>query len=133
MEACNQASIDSRRERGLRKQTFTKCQITSSEKNTKRFAPILLIILPIIAVSLVIYQIVISNELATLGKSLGQLDHELSVQNDIHETLVTEVASASSYMTMRTKAEVLGFVAPRKDQIVALSSAAPVALGVTLR
>lgn len=99
----------------------------------KRFAPYLLVILPIIAVTLVIYQIVISNELATLGKSLGQLDHELSAQNDIHETLVTEVASASSYLVMRTKAETLGFVAPRKDQIVALTSESPVALGVTLR
>ncbi|MEK7577063.1 MAG: hypothetical protein AAB492_00410 [Patescibacteria group bacterium] len=98
----------------------------------KRIGSLFFIILPIIAVTLVIYQIVISNELATLGKNLGQLDNELSTQNDMRDMLVTEVASASSYLVMRTKAEALGFKPPRKNQIVALSSEAPVALGVTL-
>lgn len=98
----------------------------------KKITPILFVLLPILAVALVIYQIVISNELATLGKDLGRLNDELTNQNDRHELLVTEVASSSSYLILRTRAEALGFKAPLKDQVVALPKESPVALGVTL-
>ncbi|MEK7060680.1 MAG: hypothetical protein AAB937_00405 [Patescibacteria group bacterium] len=97
-----------------------------------RIVQILLYLLPITAVALVIYQIVISNELATLGKDLGRLNTELSTQNDIHELLATEVASTSSFLVMRSRAESLGFKPPLKDQIIALSVESPVALKVTL-
>lgn len=96
-----------------------------------RIVQILLYFLPIAAVGLVIYQIVISNELATLGKDLGYLNNELSVQNDIHELLLTEVASSSSFLRLRVRAEALGFKAPDKDQIIALTPQFSVALGVT--
>lgn len=98
----------------------------------KSKALILFIILPIIAVALVIYQIVISNELATLGKDLGRLNIELSTQNDVHEQLTTEVASTSSFLVIRSRAQALGFKIPLKDQIVTLSPQSPVALQVTL-
>lgn len=98
----------------------------------KPIVPILFVLLPIIAVALVIYQIVISNELATLGKDLGLLNSELSEQNDIHEILTTEVASTSAFLVMRKKAEGLGFKVPQKDQIIALTPQSPVALRVTL-
>lgn len=98
----------------------------------KSIVPILFVLLPIIAVALVIYQIVISNELATLGKDLGRLNSELSLQNDIHEVLTTEVASTSSFLVLRKKAESVGFKVPQKDQIIALTPQFPVALRVTL-
>lgn len=98
----------------------------------KRIAPILFVVLPIIAVALVMYQIVISNELATLGKDLGRLNTELSTQNDTHELLATEVASTSSFLVMRNRAESLGYKPPLKDQIIALTVESPVALKVTL-
>ena len=98
----------------------------------KRIGSLFFIILPIIAVTLVIYQIVISNELATLGKNLGRLNEEWSTQNDIQESLVTEIASTSSFLVMRSRAEALGFKIPLKDQIIALTPQSPVALQVTL-
>lgn len=98
----------------------------------KQISSLTIFIFPVIAVILVIYQIVISNELASLGKELGRLNNDLSFERDINELLMTEVASSSSFLLLRKRAESLGFTLPLKDQIIALSQEPPVAFGATL-
>lgn len=94
----------------------------------KKIARIIGIVLPITAIILVVLQVVISNELATLGKRLGQLDAQVSRETDVNEALSTEVASASSLLMIRERAELLGFVEPTAKQIMSLTLEVPVAL-----
>lgn len=85
------------------------------------------IILPITAIVLLIFQVVISNELAALGKQLGQLDYEVRLESDINESLAIQVASASSLLTIRERATLAGFVEPTTKQIMNLTLQVPVA------
>ncbi len=94
----------------------------------KVLARILNVILPVTAIVLVVFQVVVSNELATLGKRLSELDAEVRVVSDLNEELRTEVASASSLLTLRARAQLLGFVEPTTKQIMNLTSDVPVAL-----
>lgn len=90
-----------------------------------------LLSLPIVAVVLLVVQVIVSNELATLSGHMGQLDTQVSEAGDIHAFLETEVASASSLTALRERAGVLGFHEPMPKQIIALSPEVPVAFGVT--
>ena len=89
------------------------------------------ILLPITAVILLVFQVIISNELATLGKKLGQLDTDVRLVADIRENLSIEVASASSLLALRQKAMTEGFIEPTSKQIMNLSLQVPVALDIT--
>lgn len=88
-------------------------------------------VLPVTAILLIVVQVIVSNELATLGKRMGALDSAVSFQRDLHETLETEVASASSLLTLRQRALAEGFHDPKAAQIVSLPAEIPVAFGVT--
>lgn len=96
----------------------------------KHLVRIGLMSLPIIAIALLVVQVIISNELATLSGRMGELDMRVSDAGDIHAFLETEVASASSLMAIRDRAVALGFHEPMPKQIVALSPEVPVAFGV---
>ncbi len=91
---------------------------------------ILRIVSPIVAVTLLIVQVIVSNQLATLGKHMEQLDMAVSREQDVRETLETQVASASSLLAIRERAIAEGFHEPKPNQIVALSPDS-VAFGVT--
>ena len=96
----------------------------------KNIGKIIGIMLPIAALVMIVLQVVVSNELAGLGKRLGELGREVRIQADINEALKTEVASASSLLTLRERAESLGFVEPTSKQIMNLTLEVPVALGL---
>lgn len=98
--------------------------------NTKwlKFAYVLLPLLTCIAL---VGQVVVSNQLVSLGKELSALDAAISEQRDIHEDLSAKVASASSLAAIRDQAEAMGFREPVKSQIVVLPHVAPVAFSVT--
>jgi len=85
------------------------------------------ILLPILAVALLICQVIVSNELATLGKKLGRIDYEIGIESDIHEALAAEAASASALMTVRERATAMGFIEPSTKQILHLPQSIPVA------
>ncbi len=89
------------------------------------------IVLPVAAVILLVTQVVVSTQLATLSSHMGKLDTAVALQQDVHEILETEVASASALLTLRDRAEALGFHEPTSKQIVALSPQVPGAFGVT--
>jgi len=61
---------------------------------------------------------------------MGDLDTAVTNEQDLHDVLATEVASASSLMTLRDRASLLGFHEPAANQIVTLSPNVPVAFGV---
>lgn len=88
------------------------------------------VMIPIITVLLLIIQVIVSNELATLGKRMGQLDAAVIREQDVHEALETQVASASSLLSLREKAIVLGFHEPLPNQITALLPQVPVAYSI---
>lgn len=88
---------------------------------------------PIIAGILLLIQVIVSNQLAALGKTLSALDQRISVANERHERLATEVASASSLLSIRVRAQQEGFRDPKSADIIALTSAVPVAFGVPAR
>ncbi len=94
----------------------------------KQFIKMLYVVMPLVAIILVVTQVVVSNELASLGKKLGKLDSEISFAQDVHEDLSTQVASASSLFALRDRAQAMGFSEPTQSQIVALSPETPVAL-----
>lgn len=84
--------------------------------------------MPIMTIVLIVVQVVVSNELASLGKKLGKLDTEISFAQDVYADLSTQVASASSLATTRERALSMGFREPTQAQIIALSPEVPVAL-----
>jgi len=86
-------------------------------------------ILPVAALALIVLQVVVSNDLATLNAHLGSLDSEMARARSRHETLETAVASASSLMTMREQALAAGFREPTSRQVVVLQPEVPVAFG----
>ncbi len=94
----------------------------------KRLLRIAEIFLPITAIVLLIVQVIISNELATLGKKMASLDHDVRIQNESRESLTIAVASASSLLQLRERALAEGFVEPTTKQILNLSLQVPVAL-----
>ncbi len=89
---------------------------------------ILEMIIPVVAIVLVVTQVIVSNELATLGKRLGELEDGVRIEADVKESLEIQVASASSLLTLRDRALTLGFVEPSPKQILNLSLEVPVAL-----
>jgi hypothetical protein len=97
----------------------------------KKLVGLFYALLPVIAVALVVTQVVISNELATLGKTLGKLDREIAFQDDIQEDLSIQVASISSLFAVRERALTMGFAEPTSSQIVSLTTEVPVALRVS--
>lgn len=90
----------------------------------------LLAVLPLLAGVLVVTQVVITNELASLGKELGKLDYNVSVADEVYEDLATQVASASALFALRQRAGALGFREPTQSQIIPLVPEVPVALHI---
>ena len=113
-------------------QAVKKCEIACSRTITamKTVVKIFGMLLPVAAIIMIILQVVVSNELASLGKKLGNIEYEISNQNDMRELLSAEVASASSLLALREKAESLGFAEPSNRQIMHISLEVPVAFGI---
>ncbi len=90
---------------------------------------ILLKSLPLFVIALVVVQVVISNYLATLGQSLGDIDTKIESLQGTNALLESEVASASSLLTISAKAKERGFIKPTAASFVVLGGALPLALG----
>jgi hypothetical protein len=84
-------------------------------------------IAPLCTIGLIILQIIVSNQLGMLGRDLRSLSVSIDSAKAIHEQLATEVASASSMMTLESRALSRGFHEPGKDNLVILDTSIPVA------
>lgn len=96
----------------------------------KRIISILQIIMPVAALGLLIAQLVVSNQLATLNARMGSLDTAVYEARDTNAVLETAVASASSLMAIRERAYAQGFLEPASSQVLTLSPQIPVALSI---
>lgn len=69
-------------------------------------------ILPFFAITLIVCEIVATNELAGVGKTIHEVDNRIDLLTQENELLTSEVASASSLVTVGAKAQILGFTNP---------------------
>lgn len=77
----------------------------------------------------IVGSVIVSNQLATMGTSLHETEAEIVKEQEARQALETQVASASSLLTVRARAQELGFREPTTKQIVTLTLDVPVALG----
>lgn len=100
----------------------------------KRFIKGLIRLLPVLAVLLLGVEIIVANELAGLGKNLAVTDAAIQQELATNEMLATQVASSSSLLAVRQKAQALGFREPTKEQVLTFNPAQlPVALTNSVR
>lgn len=100
----------------------------------KRSIRAIIRLLPVIAIFLLGVEIIVANELAGLGKTLGNIDSEIAKESAVNEMLATRVASSSSLLTIREKAQALGFREPTAKQLLTLNpSELPVAIDNSVR
>lgn len=91
-------------------------------------------LLPVFAILLLGIEIIVANELAGLGRTLGSLDSQTQTEHATYEALATKVASSSSLTTIREKAAALGFREPTQSQLLTFNPAElPVAIGDSVR
>jgi cell division protein FtsL len=85
-----------------------------------KFRDIGLRLLPILAVTLAIIQIVLTNQLAGSGKKVRSVDITVDQIRQENDMLEQKVASASSLLTISAKATEMGFVEPSKSQYLTI-------------
>lgn len=78
--------------------------------------------------ALLVIQVVLSNQLTTHGKKVGEFEREARLAIDQKENLEILIASASSLLVIRDRAEDLGFLEPTAKQILTLTPEVPVAI-----
>lgn len=86
-------------------------------------------ILPIIAGSLIILEIVCMNQSVGSGKEIRGIDIAIDTYHMANQFLEQQVASASALMTVEAKAKEIGFIEPKKNQVMTVTlDQQPVAL-----
>ena len=88
----------------------------------KKCIQVIFNVMPILAMILLVVQIVMANQLASLGKRLEKLDYEIWTKQETNEDLTIQVASVSSLLSLRTRAQAVGFHEPNQSQIIPLIS-----------
>ncbi|MBI3386027.1 hypothetical protein HY031_03005 [Candidatus Gottesmanbacteria bacterium] len=85
--------------------------------------------LPVFVIVLAVMQVAISNQLAGLGQTMGDIDTRIDIVKGANELLESEVASASSLLSVAAKAKEIGFIEPTASSYLPLGSTLPLALG----
>ncbi|MEK7129881.1 MAG: hypothetical protein AAB803_02565 [Patescibacteria group bacterium] len=70
--------------------------------------------LPLILISGILIEFVLTNHLASLGREVRVIDERINQLREENEQLVGDVASASSLLTVSARASELGFVEPEQ-------------------
>lgn len=95
----------------------------------QRFGKFLIRISPLIAMLCIVLEIVLTNRLAGSGQEVRSIDMAIDGIRTENELLEQQVASASSLLTISTKASELGLVPPLKSQVLTMTPGElPVAL-----
>jgi len=85
--------------------------------------------IPVAVIILVVIEILWSNTLVVSGKQVSSVDLEIVSVREQNELLATQVASASSLLTIAVRAKDMGFIEPTSKQFVMIGSETlPVAL-----
>ena len=83
--------------------------------------------IPAIAILLIVIQLIWSNTLVGSGRFVTSVDLQIAAIRQQNGLLEQEVASASSLMTIVTRAQEMGFIEPKSDQFVMIDGQTPVA------
>lgn len=75
----------------------------------KMIGKIIISTLPLFAIGLIVFQLFLTNELASFGEKILEIDAKIESLSDDNLRLESQVASASSLLTIETKAFELGF------------------------
>ena len=85
--------------------------------------------IPGLVILLIVIEILWSNTLVVPGKQVSSVDLEIIALRQENELLATQVASASSLLTIAARAKDMGFVDPTSKQFVMIGNETlPVAL-----
>ncbi len=85
-------------------------------------------LVPILAVMLAVIEIILINQLAGSGTTVRSVDLSVDTLRNENELLEQRVASASSLVSISSKAKDMGFIEPTKSQYLSiLSEQLPVA------
>ena len=86
--------------------------------------------IPLIVCLLLITEIIVSNELAALGRKVSIHDSDIERIDEENQMLREEIASSSSLIAVTVRAQEAGFQDPRSGQILTLvPEQLPVAFG----
>ena len=77
-------------------------------------------IVPGIALSLIVIELLVTNELAGLADDVRSMETSLYLLEEQNDYLAAEVASASALSTIATKAQDVGFRKPLNSQYLAV-------------
>ncbi|OGG31609.1 hypothetical protein A3A63_00055 [Candidatus Gottesmanbacteria bacterium RIFCSPLOWO2_01_FULL_46_9] len=86
----------------------------------KRIRNVFVRVLPVLAVSLAVIEIILANQLAGSGKAVRSVDLTVDVLRQENELLTQRVASASSLITIFSRAKEIGFIEPAKSQYLTI-------------
>jgi len=76
--------------------------------------------IPLFALLLIIIELIVTNELAGLGREVSTMDSTIAVTHEENEQLSEQIASESSLIAIAVKAKELGFIEPSKSQYMTL-------------
>ncbi len=86
----------------------------------------------ILAVLFVAIEVIATNQFAGSGREVSQLDAHIERLTQENGALEQSLASASSLLTIASKAKELGFIEPMKSQFISVgANQLPVALGLS--
>lgn len=83
-----------------------------------KFIRFCLVLTPIAAVFLIVAELLVTNELAGLGKRVQQTDIAIDSYREENDILRQRVASASSLLTIENKARLMGFTESPKYIVI---------------
>lgn len=88
-----------------------------------KLTKILFYLLPVIAFTLLIWQVKTAQELASLGHTVQKINQQIDLIKDENQKLAEEVASVSALLNIEYQAISMGFVQPASNQFINLRPA----------
>lgn len=76
---------------------------------------------PFIVILLAVVEIILANQLAGSGKTIRSVDIAIDSLRDENKLLEQQIASASSLLTVESRAKQMGFIEPKSTQYVTLA------------
>lgn len=86
----------------------------------KKFSRYFIRTLPLLAAFLAVMEIILTNQLAGSGKTVRSMDLSVDALRQENKLLEQRIASASSLISISSKAKDMGFIEPTKSQYLSI-------------
>lgn len=93
----------------------------------KKIAKFFINTIPLWVLILIVFKIYVTNEFATLGRNVKNIDEQTIILTEENEQMQQQIASSSSLLAIGDKAKESGYKEPVKDSVITIG-AVPVAL-----